>query len=154
MTTFDLEVKPYLLAYQAQAYGRRMGTPDRTREGFGMRLKAAREAKDLTQQQVADKFDVKKATVSAWENGVGVPDALRLRQLAKLYGVSADALLWENALSNEAMQVAADFDSLNESQRKTFRAVWLAFIQNAASDEDVANHIKAPKGAKKDEKAD
>lgn len=154
MTTFDLEVKSYLLPRSARGYGAPMGTPDRTREGFGLRLKAAREARELTQQQVADKFDVKKATVSAWETGVGVPDALRLRQLAKLYGVSADALLWEDSLSNEAMQVAADFDSLNEAQRKTFRAVWMAFVQNAASDETVERHIKPTREAKRDEKAD
>ena len=83
MTTFDVAVKPYLLRPSGGAYLERMGSVDRVRQGFGLRLKAAREAKGLTQQQVADKFDVKKATVSAWETGVGVPDALRLRQACR-----------------------------------------------------------------------
>jgi len=152
MTTFDVAVKPYLLRPSGGAYLERMGSVDRVRQGFGLRLKAAREAKGLTQQQVADKFDVKKATVSAWETGVGVPDALRLRQLAKMYGVSADALLWENALSHEAMQMAAQFDALNEKQRKTLTAVWLAFVEDAISDGEVQKYIKPPTPAKSDEK--
>lgn len=110
---------------------------DPERKSFGMRLKAAREAKELTQQQVADHFGVKKGTVSAWEMGGGVPDALRLRRLARLYNVSADALLWENALSNEAMQFAAVFDSLAERQKTTLKTVMMAFVQEAAADERV-----------------
>lgn len=68
-------------------------TDDRKR--FGARLQAAREAARLTQLQVASRFGVGKGTVSAWETGRGVPDAFVLRGLARLYGVSADSLLFD-----------------------------------------------------------
>jgi transcriptional regulator with XRE-family HTH domain len=114
-----------------------MAADDTIREGFGLRLKAARERKGLTQQQVADAFSLKKATVSAWETGGGMPDALRLARLAKMYDVSADALLWDDALTNEAMQFAAQFDALTDQQQRTFRALWLAYFEQAKADKDV-----------------
>lgn len=114
---------------------------DPVRQGVGLRLKAARESKGLSQPEVAKHFGVGKGTVSAWETGLGDPGVYKLRQLAKLYGVAADAILWENSLSPEAMRFAAEFDSLTEKQRSMFRAMWLAFVAEAASDEKVENHL-------------
>jgi len=97
--------------------------------------------KRLTQEQVGSRFGVGKGTVSAWETGRGDPGVFRLRELAKLYGVSADALLWDSAPSLEAMQFAAQFDGLSDRQQRTFRAMWLAYFQEASSDADVAQHL-------------
>lgn len=105
-----------------------MGVGNSTRKGLGLRLKAARVAKGLTQTQVGDRFGVDKGTVSAWETGRGVPDAIRLRELARLFGVSADALLWENSLTPESMQIAAEFDGLSQSERATWRLLWLGYV--------------------------
>ena len=102
-----------------------------------MRLKAAREAANLTQDAVASRFSVGKGTVSAWETGRGDPGVSRLRELAKLYKVSADAILWENALTNEALQLAADFDGLNERQQRTLKHLWMAFLADSKDDDDV-----------------
>jgi transcriptional regulator with XRE-family HTH domain len=104
--------------------------PDRL--GFGLRLKAAREAKGLTQEAVAARFGVKKATVSAWETGRGAPDAYVLKGLSKLFDVSADALLWENSLSPAAMKVAAEYDGLSEKKRVSWDVLWLGFVAGAA----------------------
>lgn len=114
---------------------------DPVRQGVGLRLKAAREAKGLSQMEVAKHFDIGKGTVSAWETGLGDPGVYRLRELAELYGVSADAILLEDSLTPAAMQIAAQFDSLSEKQRGLFRAMWMAFVAEAASDELVSNHI-------------
>lgn len=78
---------------------------------------------------------VGKAAVGHWETGHSVPDALQIKKLAKMYGTSADALLWDVSLSPEAMQFAAEFDGLSEAQKRTLRAIWVAFIQagNAAA---------------------
>ena len=112
-------------------------TIDPTRRSVGMRLAVAREAKGFTQDDIAKRFLINKGTVSAWETGRGDPGVYRLRELAKLYDLSADALLWENAPTPDAMKIAAQFDSLNEKQKRTFYAIWTAYIQEAASDEDV-----------------
>lgn len=124
---------------------------DPVRRGIGQRLKAAREQKALTQQEVATKFGVNKATVSAWETGAGSPDAVRLRRLARLYDVSADALLWDDSLTIEAMRFAAQFDALNDRQQRSFRAMWLAYFEEAASDEDVEQSMPITKGRREDD---
>lgn len=116
------------------------------RRGLGLRLKAAREAKKLTQQDVARELRVTTyKTVSAWETGRGLPDALMIKRLAKLYGVSAESILWENAPTIEAMQIAAQFDSLNAKQRETFRAVWMAFVESAVGDDEVERKMPVTK---------
>lgn len=118
---------------------------DPVRQGVGLRLKAAREVRQLSQQEVADRFGIGKGTVSAWETGLGDPGIYRLREIAKLYGVAADALLWEDSLTPEAMRFAADFDSLSERQRSTFRALWMAYVKEAASDSYVEEKMLVTK---------
>ena len=107
---------------------------DPARRGLGMRLASARQNKGFTQQDIATRFSLNKATVSAWETGRGIPDALTLRDLAKLYGVSADSLLWEDSLSPEGMKFAEAFDGLDEQQKRTLNAIWRAYIQESAPD--------------------
>lgn len=57
------------------------------------RLKKAREESGLTQKQVADKLELKKTTLSGYENGKSEPSMETLVQLANLYGVSLDYLM-------------------------------------------------------------
>ncbi len=114
---------------------------DPTRVGFGMRLKSARENKGFTQADIATKFSINKATVSAWETGRGDPGVFRLRELAKLYDVSADALMWEDSLSPDALKIAAEFDGLTEKQKSTLRALWLAYISESSSDAHVEDRM-------------
>jgi len=115
------------------------------RIGFGMRLKAAREAQSFSQDDIAQRFDINKSTVSAWETGRGDPGVFRLRELSKLYKTSSESLLYEDAPSSEAMQIAAAYDGLNERQQKTFHALWLAFLQDAMSDDGVEDASPAIK---------
>jgi transcriptional regulator with XRE-family HTH domain len=123
---------------------------DPVRQGVGLRLKAAREAKDLSQKDVAARFGVGHATVSAWETGIGDPGIYRLKELANLYGVAADALLLEDSLTPDAMKFAAEFDALSEKQRSTFRAVWVAFVKEAVSDGYVESKMPSTKPFRED----
>ena len=107
------------------------------RRALGSRLKAARELKNLSGQVVADHLGVKKATISAWESGRNMPNPFALRAMAKLYGQSVDALLWDGALSAEALMIAARFDALTDSQQKKLEALWMAFITDSATDAQV-----------------
>lgn len=99
---------------------------------------------DAVARQLSDAgYPTVKQTVSAWESGRNLPDPLVLKRLAKLYSHSADALLWDSAPSIEAMQFAAQYDSLSEAQRRTFKAVWMAFIQQGATDNEVEKRMPA-----------
>jgi len=82
--------------------------PSPERIEFGARLTALREARQLTQKEVAQALEVAgRGTVWAWEHGGGAPDAFMLRRLAEFYDVSADALLWGERLPGEAALLRA-----------------------------------------------
>jgi transcriptional regulator with XRE-family HTH domain len=147
LTTLDSKVKLNLTRAFLPSYHAPMQEESSIRQGIGMRLKVAREAMGKTQQQVADHFGVKKGTVSAWETGGGMPDAARLRALAKYYKISSDAILFEDSLTSEAMQIGAQFDNLSDAQQKMFRALWLAYFEQATSDEEVSKRMPALPGA-------
>ena len=60
---------------------------------FGERLKQQRKAKNLTQDEVAEKIGVSGQAVSKWEKGECLPDVYNLKLLGRLYRVSVDSLL-------------------------------------------------------------
>lgn len=55
---------------------------------FGDRLEAARAAKGLTVESLAEKLGVDARTVEAWENDADAPRANRIQMLAGLLNVS------------------------------------------------------------------
>ena len=57
------------------------------------RIRALREDRDWTQQQVADLLYINRRTYSAYENGVNSITPELLIQIAGLYEVSVDYLL-------------------------------------------------------------
>ena len=46
------------------------------------RIKERREARHMTQQQLADRLYVSRQTVCRWENGTRCPDLIMAKQLA------------------------------------------------------------------------
>lgn len=60
---------------------------------FGARLKAARESKGLSQEDVAERVNVSVQTVSNWETGYRTPGAEYLFSLAEIYDESPSYLL-------------------------------------------------------------
>lgn len=57
------------------------------------KIKLLREAKDLTQADLARKLGVTRSGVNAWEMGITVPSTQFVAALAELFEVSADYLL-------------------------------------------------------------
>ena len=60
---------------------------------FGERLRAARQAKGLTQQELAQMSHVALPTVGLWERGGHLPSYRRKVFLAELLGVDPDWLI-------------------------------------------------------------
>lgn len=71
---------------------------------FGERLRRARERKGLTQVDVYRAIGLNNKSLSRYENGATAPDPDTLRDLIRLYDVSADYVL---GLSEEMGSVAA-----------------------------------------------
>lgn len=70
---------------------------------FNENLKKIRLASGMKQTEVAKKIGVAKNTYCNWENGTREPSILKIKALAKLFGVSVDYLvgLEENAVVYE-----------------------------------------------------
>lgn len=62
-------------------------------ESLGNRITELRRKIGFTQEQLADKLGLTYQAVSKWENDLSCPDILLLPDLARLLGISIDALL-------------------------------------------------------------
>jgi HTH-type transcriptional regulator, cell division transcriptional repressor len=82
---------------------------------FGERLRDAREAAGMSQQQIASRLGVKAATVNHWETGKKEPRANRLQMLASLLNVP---LLWLLAGSQQVPDPSSELDSAQLMRQK------------------------------------
>lgn len=62
-----------------------------------LRLKAARAAKDLSQQQLAERVGVSRQTINAIEKGDYNPSIRLCIAICRALGKTLDALFWEEA---------------------------------------------------------
>ena len=60
---------------------------------FSEKLLALRKAKDLTQEQLAEKLDVSRQSISKWESGQAVPELEKIVALSVIFDVTTDYLL-------------------------------------------------------------
>ncbi len=57
------------------------------------RIKYLREAKALTQAELAKQLGITRSSVNAWEMGISVPSTQYIVELASIFKVSTDYLL-------------------------------------------------------------
>lgn len=67
----------------------------------GATIKRLREAKGITQQQLADEIGVSSKAVSKWETAKGMPDITLIEPLAKSLNVSVGELMSGNTVINK-----------------------------------------------------
>lgn len=68
---------------------------------FNEQLRAAREARGYTQQQIADLMGIDKSTYCGYETGKRQPDVQKLKLICKILGVSGDDLLETDFASHQ-----------------------------------------------------
>lgn len=68
------------------------------RRRLGERLLLLRRRAGLSQEQVAERVGVTRATVLAWEDGRGEPQIFDAQQLADLYSVGLDVISGQTPL--------------------------------------------------------
>ena len=98
---------------------------------IGAFLKQCRKEKNLTQEQLAEKFEVSARTVSRWETGINMPDLSILVQLAEYYDVEMRELLdgERSQTMNKEMKETLDKVAVYEEwvKQKALKAGNLAF---------------------------
>jgi len=95
---------------------------------FANKLKEARLALNLTQQQIADQMGITKTTYCGYENGRRQPDVEKIKQLAAILEVSGDDLLEtnyreDNYLSLSEKEVIKKYRALDEHGIEVVNAV-------------------------------
>lgn len=84
---------------------------------FGDRLRAARVATGMTQEQLGFALGVTKSSVSAWENDRETPGFRLLPELRQVLGRSLDELVCGAAPGSTAIREAAELYVGNEGER-------------------------------------
>lgn len=62
---------------------------------FADNLVALRKVNGMSQEELAEKIDVSRQTLSKWESGDSMPDLMKGKQLATIFGISLDELMEE-----------------------------------------------------------
>ena len=93
---------------------------------LGERLFELRKAKNLTQDEVAEKLNVTRQTVSKWETNQSTPDFDKIIPLCELYEISTDELLKgekqekseENNYTNEEKKNKNNYENMTKNEIK------------------------------------
>lgn len=84
------------------------------------KLKKAREQIGYSQQDVADKLNISRQSISRWENGWTYPDIENLIVLSNLYNVSLDELLKEDEQNNRGDELSEEEPDKEEKKVHPF----------------------------------
>lgn len=64
---------------------------------FGEKLQSLRKEKNWTQEQLADRIGISRQSLSKWELDAATPDTEHIVRLSRLFGISTDTLLLDDA---------------------------------------------------------
>ena len=116
------------------------------------RIRDCRQAAGITQKELARRLGIAPSTLNGYEQGLHAPRPDTVRAIARLCGVTTDAVLGINdaapagkhgeaALSQEALAVARDFEKLDSHGRRTVHAVLRSELERLAEEPAVRTKI-------------
>ena len=88
---------------------------------IGNRINQLRKLAGMTQEQLAEKLNVSRQTVSKWEAGTTLPDLESIIKIVKIFHVSLDDLLLEgdNSSADDTEKITLqDLIKINNHNRK------------------------------------
>lgn len=97
---------------------------------IGNQLYELRKKQNLSQEEVAEKLNVTRQTISKWETNQSMPDLDKIVPLCELYEISADALLkgTVEVKQRETNCFAADSQLRKEKAKVISMSVFLYFL--------------------------
>ena len=81
---------------------------------FSEKLVTLRKAKELTQEQLAEKLGISRQSVSKWESGQAVPELEKIVALSAVFDVTTDYLL----KSSEIDDLSVKTEMLEKQQQQ------------------------------------
>ena len=102
---------------------------------FGKNLQILRKMTNMTQEELADKMNISRQTVSKWELGATLPEIEKLIELCEMFNCSVDELLRGNMdFSNEV------YSDIKIVTVDPFRYISYAVI-SCEPEEDAITHV-------------
>lgn len=108
--------------------------------GLGTAIKAARLAKDWSQEELAARLSVRKASVSRWESEDRIPNIATLKAIARELGLSFEELLGtqdasprpptSSDISSLDPLLIATWKSMSQRQRKKLLQIAVILSQD------------------------
>ena len=97
---------------------------------FSEQLSKLRKATDMTQEDLAEKCDVSRQAVAKWESGESVPDIYKISQIAIIFSVTIEELVWGKSENVDEEQTAKDIyalfvENLENLRNKLLICDWL-----------------------------
>lgn len=92
---------------------------------LGKKIIEMRKKAKLSQEQLAEKLDVTRQTISNWENGKFYPDIDALIKISKCFNISLDDLL---SYDNKVLQYLKDSTNVVKSNKKLLYAILLNIL--------------------------
>lgn len=93
---------------------------------FNQKLQELRNAKGLTQEELAQKLFVSRTAISKWESGRGYPNIESLKEIAKFFEITIDQLL-----SGDQLLIIAEED--NKQKKRHIHDLIFGLIDVSAS---------------------
>lgn len=76
------------------------------------KLRYLRKERSLSQEEVAEKLNISRQTISKYEIGDATPDIKKLSEIAKLFNVSFDYLLGDGAIKEEKQVIKSSNNTI------------------------------------------
>lgn len=75
---------------------------------FSEQLNKYRKEAKMTQEELAEKCDVTRQAVAKWESGESIPDVYKISQIAGIFNISLEKLVWGEDKDGSAKVIAKD----------------------------------------------
>lgn len=108
---------------------------------FSEQLSKLRKEANLTQEDLAEKCDVSRQAVAKWESGESIPDIYKISQVAKLFEVSIEELIWGECQQETQKDMAKKIYILFAQNMESLRTCLL--VGRGRSDEDLATLLRS-----------
>ena len=94
---------------------------------IGNKILSLRKKNNITQEQLAEKMNVARQTISKWELGETSPDIKQAKQLSKIFNVSLDELV-DNQVKDLLVEKVSNTEKLAGITIKILKVIGIVFI--------------------------
>ena len=78
------------------------------------KIQKLRKKVNMSQEELSNKVGVTRQTISNWENGISAPDIKQAKDLAKVFNVTLNKLVW-NDIRDTLIKKTTNIEKLAEN---------------------------------------